>query len=782
MKNARNNNDLNELFNQLLVIDKLEVGLPRISRNKVSVPYTIIKGNEKDTTDFIYKFEENVFDPTKPSTINLASLMGAQIAFNYGLFCKKIVFNGIFDAHDKKFIKDMIENTSREIFVMKILQDNPFLKNLSINIKKVNKGQLFTQSKIIFNTTGKCDEKDTWSVNRSKYCVLSSGGKDSLLSFSLLNELDADVYPFFVNESGRHWFTALNGYRYFNQHFEKTERVWTNSDRVFSWMLRKLTFIRQDFAQIRSDEYPIRLWTVAIFIFSVLPLIKKYGIGRIVVGNEFDTTRKCNFHGIPHYDGLYDQSRYFDNMLTRYYKQKNWQMSQFSLVRPLSELLIEKILIERYPEIQKQQVSCHATHVKDEKVLPCGKCEKCRRIISMIIALGKDPQNCGYTLEQIEACKKDIVKKGIHQEKQGIEHLFYLLQKKHLISPHKKGKKHPEILQLRFDEEQSPTNTIPLDIRRDLFTILLHHANGAVIKNGKMWLPINPLSDARFSNPYPYEGPVSKNEKNISSTSSKNKHHTIFSHLTWPEAKKILKEVDLALIPVGAIEQHGPHLPLDTDAFDAEYLAKQVANACSDPKPIVLPLIPYGVSYHHDDFSGTISISPDTLAKIIYEIGLNLARQGITKIIIINGHGGNTPALKFAAQLINRDANIFTTVETGETSDTDINSLIETVGDVHSGEIETSTALATRPHLVHMDHAKEYIPDFSNRYLDFSSKKSVEWYARTAKISPNGTLGNPTKASIEKGQKIWEIMIKNLTEFIEHIKSMSLEEIYQRRY
>ena len=115
-------------------------------------------------------------------------------------------------------------------------------------------------------------------------------------------------------------------------------------------------------------------------------------------------------------------------------------------------------------------------------------------------------------------------------------------------------------------------------------------------------------------------------------------------------------------------------------------------------------------------------------------------------------------------------------------NDVDISKLIETTGDVHSGEIETSTTLSTRPYLVKLKDARKFIPGFSTRYLDFSSKKSVEWYARTAKISPSGVLGDPSKASAEKGKKIWEYMIKNLVEFVEHIKSMSLDEIYQRRY
>jgi creatinine amidohydrolase/Fe(II)-dependent formamide hydrolase-like protein len=256
----------------------------------------------------------------------------------------------------------------------------------------------------------------------------------------------------------------------------------------------------------------------------------------------------------------------------------------------------------------------------------------------------------------------------------------------------------------------------------------------------------------------------------------------LLGELTWPEAQERFKQVDVALLPVGSIEQHGPHLPLDTDAFDAEYLAQKVAENCTDPKPLVLPLIPYGVSYHHDDFSGTISLTPGTLSKLVYEIGMSAVRNGILKLVIINGHGGNSPALHFAAQMINRDGHIFTCVDTGESSDPDIEAMAETPNDVHAGEIETSTALAVRPELVRAKAARKFVPKFSSRFLNFTSKRSVGWYARIAKISPKGVLGDPTKASPEKGRKMWEVMIKHLVEFVEDLKSLSLDEIYQRRY
>lgn len=252
--------------------------------------------------------------------------------------------------------------------------------------------------------------------------------------------------------------------------------------------------------------------------------------------------------------------------------------------------------------------------------------------------------------------------------------------------------------------------------------------------------------------------------------------------LSWPEAKQRLEEVDIMLLPVGSTEQHGPHLPLDTDSFDALYLAEQVACRCSDPRPLVLPLIPYGISYHHADFPGTISVANDTLARLVYDVGMSAARNRVHKLVIINGHGGNTPTLKHAAQMINRDAHIFTCVDTGETSDVDLQALAETPNDVHAGEIETSTSLAVRPELVRLDRAQAFVPAFSSHYLDFSSKRSVDWYARTANLSPSGVLGDPGKASREKGLRMWEVMIRNLLELVEHLKELTLDEIYERRY
>jgi creatinine amidohydrolase/Fe(II)-dependent formamide hydrolase-like protein len=781
---------------KLVVIDELEVGPVRVEPRRIVAPYRVHQGGAVDELELIYRFEEAILDRKDPATRNMAAVVAAQVALNYGLFCRRIVFHGPFDQHDRRFLEDMARNTAREIYVVKLLQPNPFILGEAAQLPALRR-RSYVAAELVFPDLSR--RSISWKVpaeargeapkvDRSRYAILSSGGKDSLLSFGLLTDLGSEVHPIFINESGRHWFTALNAYRHLKETHPFTARVWTNADRMFTWMLRHLPFVRQDFADMRSDEYPIRLWTVAVFIFGAIPLVRRLGIGRIIIGDEYDTTERTTYKGITHYSGLFDQSRYFDNVLTRYYHRKGLGASQFSLLRQMSEMLIERTLYERYPDLQRHQVSCHATHLDGDRALPCGQCEKCRRIVGMLLAHDGDPKRSGYTDAHIKACLVELAKKGIHQEPEGAQYLAHLLHLKGLLPSTGMGKlrprDNPEVMKLRFDRERSPMETIPQDLRQDLYGMLLGHAEGAVRRRGRLWIDFDLLTDPSITIPYPLEASVPQTTKDGGAASGVGDMVDLYllGELTWPQAKERLKEVDVALLPVGSIEQHGPHLPLDTDAFDADFLAKAVAEACSEPKPLVLPLISYGVSYHHDDFAGTISISPDALSRLVYEVGMSLARNGITKLVIINGHGGNTPALRFAAQNINRDARIFTTVDTGDTSDHDISSIIDTPNDVHSGEIETSTTLANRPHLVRMDLAKKFVPKFSSQFLDFSTKRSLEWYTRTAKISPSGVLGDPTKASAEKGERIWSVMIRNMVEFIESIKRMSLDEIYQRRY
>jgi hypothetical protein len=478
------------------VLKKLTVKLDRIEAASVKAVYSVEKFSGEETSfELFYTYQKPSFDRNDPEDVNLASVMLSQVALNYGLFFETIEFDGLYDKTDKQFIIQMMENTSREILTNKLLVQNIFIKPPYQNLK-VGKRKKYTQANISFHSSRyQSDEILPRKVenNGHKYAILSSGGKDSLLTYGIIKEM-GEAHPVFINEAGRHWFTAVNSYRYYKENEANTEKPWCNSDRLFNWMLKHLPFIREDFASIRADIYPIRLWTVAVFLFGALPIVRRKGIGNILIGNEYDTSMRGNLEGITHYHALYDQSKYFDNAMTRYYHSKGWNIFQFSILRSLSEILIMKILLKRYPELQPHQISCHAAHEVDGRMYPCGKCEKCRRIIGMIKSLDEDPGKCGYSRQQISDGLLALETKPVKQIGTDAAHLYDMMRGKNLIRNNpfvnKTARPHPEVMKLRFDQEKSNLEDLPGHIRKPLFGILSQYADGSVIRIGQRWTEI----------------------------------------------------------------------------------------------------------------------------------------------------------------------------------------------------------------------------------------------------------------------------------------------------
>ncbi len=496
-------------LNLFKVLRKLTIKRIHIEPRKVKATYSVEKYSGQTTSfELIYSYDHPYFSKKNPADVNLASMMLAQVALNYGLFFETIEFDGLYEKTDMQFLKAMMENTSREILTNKLLIKNEFLK-APFNTLQPEKRDQYTQAKLLFTNTQFNNLKlspEKSKTDHNKYAILSSGGKDSLLTYGIIKEI-GEPYPVFINEAGRHWFSAVNSHRYYKTIEPNTTKPWCNSDRLFNWMLKQLPFIKENYTSIRADIYPIRLWTVAVFLFGAIPIANKKSIGNILIGDEYDTTVKGNLNEILHYNGLYDQSKYFDNAMTRYFRSKGWNIYQYSLLRSLSELLIMKILIKRYPELQEHQVSCHAAHELEGRMYPCGKCEKCRRIIGMVKVLGENPQKCGYNQNQIADGLQALATKSIKQIGSDAAHLYYLLLEKNLIEHNaftaKASKAHPEIMKLRFDQERSNLEDIPSHIREPLFAILSEYANGAVKRINNRW--VEQRIDDNFLNEVKYK-------------------------------------------------------------------------------------------------------------------------------------------------------------------------------------------------------------------------------------------------------------------------------------
>lgn len=243
--------------------------------------------------------------------------------------------------------------------------------------------------------------------------------------------------------------------------------------------------------------------------------------------------------------------------------------------------------------------------------------------------------------------------------------------------------------------------------------------------------------------------------------------------MTSPEAKEALAKADFVLVPVGSTEQHGPHLPLDNDAYTATKIAYMVAEKLAGRLNIlVAPTIPYGMSIHHMDFAGTITLSFETFKSIVKEVCLSLARHGAKRIVIVNGHGGNTATIRFVVHELlveNREVRVFAVDWWDAAPDTIKKLTGSTIG--HADDAETSVALALGQRVKkEVAKGKELKkPDYSPFYYTV--------FRRAKDITETGATGNPEKASEEKGRKIVEAVVTSLAKKLEDIAK---ERSYQK--
>lgn len=197
----------------------------------------------------------------------------------------------------------------------------------------------------------------------------------------------------------------------------------------------------------------------------------------------------------------------------------------------------------------------------------------------------------------------------------------------------------------------------------------------------------------------------------------------------------------MAVISIGAVEQHGPHLPVGTDFLWIQELSRRVADGLG---AYWLPAVPFSMSECHGPTAGTIWLRPETLAEVVRDLVASLRAHGIRRIVLLNGHGGNFVLEPVVQELNLGDPDLRLIMPTWYAVRSEGAPIFESAGlEVHAGEAETSTQLAFNADHVG-DHRPDYIPPVGREFLD---------YAYISDLSPWGVWGNASKASVEKGQR-----------------------------
>jgi creatinine amidohydrolase len=236
----------------------------------------------------------------------------------------------------------------------------------------------------------------------------------------------------------------------------------------------------------------------------------------------------------------------------------------------------------------------------------------------------------------------------------------------------------------------------------------------------------------------------------------------LLESITMHEFKKYLRETKTIVFPFGTIEEHGSHLPLNTDSF---IIHKALKSAAQKRKFFLAPIVSYGVCTTTKDHPGTIGITPETLRRFSYDLVTDAYKKGLRKFLLVSGHGGSLhmSALKETAEvLIEQFSNVRIAVFLPyDLLWRELSEITETTNDSHAGELETSIMLFLSRNLVKGRAPEEYprIPK------PFVVRNKIKYWT-------GGVWGNPGKASVKKGEKAMKLITDKIVEVLDMMEQI----------
>lgn len=249
------------------------------------------------------------------------------------------------------------------------------------------------------------------------------------------------------------------------------------------------------------------------------------------------------------------------------------------------------------------------------------------------------------------------------------------------------------------------------------------------------------------------------------------------AHLTTAEIAALDGDQVLVILPVAAVEQHGPHLPVLTDTLIAEAVVSRALAARPDDRRVwTLPVQAYGKSNEHTGFPGTFGLRAETLAATLRDIARGVHASGLRRLLLLNSHGGNPEIIDYVARDLREELGLlcFTAHPFRFGLARGIISDVEGGYGIHGGEGETSLMLAIAPELVHPDRYTPELPPVREYMRHYTLKGAASFGWLTRDLSGSGTIGDPRAATAQKGELILRAEVDLVVSLIEEALALRL--------
>jgi creatinine amidohydrolase len=247
-----------------------------------------------------------------------------------------------------------------------------------------------------------------------------------------------------------------------------------------------------------------------------------------------------------------------------------------------------------------------------------------------------------------------------------------------------------------------------------------------------------------------------------------------YEDLTGPEVASEISPTTILLLPIGAVEQHGPHLPMSVDAVIAEETATAVVDACGDDLDVwQLPTLAVSKSNEHAWSPGTLYLSPETMLAVLRDIGRSVASTAAERLVLLNAHGGNTTHLGTALRELRLQYGLKTFLMHPSLPPAygGVSTAEELGMGIHGGRNETSVFMHLRPEQVDLDNAERRVPEAlaANQHVKFGGSVSFGWLSND--FHPDGYIGDPTGANPELGKQLFDHAVGTLAEAMAEVKT-----------
>ena len=480
----------------LVGIQRIVVHEPKVSANRIRTAFELIRrGCKTETVTYDVRYDQDVLALDSEVDSALARMVALQPLVNMGLFAGRVETEFPLDPLDVAFLNELLRAISKEILINRVhdpvhsVVDErdrpPFRKRRSY-------------ADVVLAAPGQPPSRVGSRATPDSVGVLLNTAPEAMLNAAVFRDIGAPVIGLVVSTGAADQRVGEDLASRLGAGGLAVAQVSSNLESVLASLAEHVRAIQHGPAS-KKGRARFACYVRGPSVFALLPLLRARGVGLLALPDRYPGHLPEPFHGVSHYGGRYEHTRYFHDLLTRYLMERGPTVDVFSPLAPLGEMAVLKVLAQGFPTSLAQWMPCPTPKTTTRKVSPCGDCESCRRAAAQLVSVEADPARVGLGPDAL----KSLFREGLtskENDPETVEEVRVRLARLGWNVRNGDASAAPpasfrrELERLRFDNRMTFIDTIPKRHRAHFYRRLLDFIPGALVWTGDDWTDFDLLS------------------------------------------------------------------------------------------------------------------------------------------------------------------------------------------------------------------------------------------------------------------------------------------------